>query len=294
MLKSWLAKWARVLRSFSNEQATLRAEFDRLQAAIVRDMPGNPAGHGFKVYSQADEDGMIAHIFDRVGAGHRTFIEIGCSDGLENNTHALLLLGWRGAWIDADSVKMGRLRSTLPDSPRLILRQAFVTPGNVTALLQDCSKALVAAELDFLSLDIDGRDLDVAAAILEHAAPRVVCVEYNAKFPPPMRMNVSAKHPGLWAGDDYQGASLASFNEVFSARGYVLVGCSVSGVNAFFVRGDLAGQFPQFAVDRLFQPARYHLRRLESGHPPSLKFLIDALAADPGRPEAHEFSKDHR
>jgi hypothetical protein len=112
-----------------------------------------------------------------------------------------------------------------------------------------------------------------------------VCVEYNAKFPPPMRVNVSARHSGVWTGDDYQGASLASFSDVFSERGYILVGCSASGVNAFFVRGDIAGAFPRYPMDVLFQPARYHLRRLESGHPPSLKFLkaeLSGAASDVG------------
>jgi hypothetical protein len=31
--------------------------------------------HGFKVYSQADEDGIIQEIFKRIGTSSRTFIE---------------------------------------------------------------------------------------------------------------------------------------------------------------------------------------------------------------------------
>lgn len=44
-----------------------------------------------KVYSQNDEDGIIAEIFRRIGVSdRRCFIELGVGDGLENNTLALL------------------------------------------------------------------------------------------------------------------------------------------------------------------------------------------------------------
>jgi hypothetical protein len=33
-------------------------------------------------------------------------------------------------------------------------------------------------------------------------------------------------------------------------------------------------------MDRLYQPARFHLTALRSGHAPSLSFLRDALLAD--------------
>jgi hypothetical protein len=56
---------------------------------------------GYKVYSQGDEDGIIAEIFRRIGAGDRRFVEFGCGDGLENNTASLLLQGWSGLWIDS-------------------------------------------------------------------------------------------------------------------------------------------------------------------------------------------------
>src|SRR5262249_7673878 len=42
--------------------------------------------HGFKVYSQADEDGIIQEIFNRIGAPSRTFIEFGVETGIECNS----------------------------------------------------------------------------------------------------------------------------------------------------------------------------------------------------------------
>ena len=56
--------------------------------------------HGFKVYSQNDEDGIIQEIFRRIGTQDRTFIEFGVANGYECNTAKLLLEGWRGLWIE--------------------------------------------------------------------------------------------------------------------------------------------------------------------------------------------------
>ena len=56
---------------------------------------------GYRVYSQADEDGILHEIFRRIGEGKRTFLELGVGNGLENNTLFLLVQGWSGIWIAA-------------------------------------------------------------------------------------------------------------------------------------------------------------------------------------------------
>ena len=55
---------------------------------------------GYRVYSQADEDGILHEIFRRIGEGNRTFLELGVGNGLENNTLFLLVQGWSGIWMD--------------------------------------------------------------------------------------------------------------------------------------------------------------------------------------------------
>ena len=84
-------------------QLELSRELARLQADVRTAMPDNPAACGFKVYSQADEDGIIEEICRRLGIERGHFIEIGCGDGRENNSHYLLLKGWRGIWVDGDA-----------------------------------------------------------------------------------------------------------------------------------------------------------------------------------------------
>jgi hypothetical protein len=50
--------------------------------------------HGYKVYSQNDEDGIIAEIFRRIGTTSHTFVEFGVETGVECNTAKLLVEGW--------------------------------------------------------------------------------------------------------------------------------------------------------------------------------------------------------
>jgi hypothetical protein len=237
-------------------------------------MPESPAGFGYKVYSQADEDGIIDRICDRLGVRAGSFAEIGCGNGRENNSHFLLLKGWRGVWIDGDPANIAAIRAALPASERLQVIEAMVTRENVGALLAPEVKRLGA--LDLLSVDIDGNDLQVASAAIAAFRPRIVVGEYNAKFPYPLQIAVTYEPLRSWQGDDYQGASLGAWIEALAAD-YGLVCCNLAGTNAFFVRRDSLGVFTAYAPEALYQPARFHLTALQSGHPPSLTFLADAL-----------------
>lgn len=260
-------------------QSALSQEADRLRAELAAAMPGNPAASGFKTYSQSDEDGIIESIFARIGDGQRTFAEFGCGDGLENNSHLLLLKGWRGTWIDGNAKNIAFIAGHLPlTTARLSVIEAFVTRDNVTRLVSGGLERVGANldELDLLSVDLDGNDLEILAALLSTASPRVLCVEYNAMFRPPLEIAVAYDPDHAWAGDDYHGASLAAFAQRLGDR-YALVCCNVAGLNAFFVRSDLAEAFPAHPVEALYQPPRLHLAWIDAGHPPSLKFLAAAL-----------------
>jgi hypothetical protein len=260
-------------------QSSLTQEADRLRREIAESMPGNPAAAGFKSYSQADEDGVIAAIFKRIGEGGRTVAELGCGNGLENNSHLLLLKGWRGVWIDGNPENIAHVASHIPlRTPRLSVMEAFVTRENVADLVAGGLRSTGGAldELDLLSIDLDGNDLQILLPLLEASDPRVVCIEYNAKFPLPVEVELPYDPTHTWAQDDYQGASLARILRRLENR-YTLVCCNVSGVNAFFVRNDLAAAFTAYPAEELYQPPRYHLIMIAAGHPPSLKFLAASL-----------------
>ena len=194
--------------------------------------------YGFKAYSQCDEDGIIQEIFRRIGVTNKTFLEIGVGDGLENNTLFLLLKGWKGVWIDGDSKNIKAIQNKfafLKDSGRLSIKLAWVDKDNIDSLIQDFG---LPQEIDLLSLDIDGNDYHVLENIV-FLNPRAMVLEYNAKLPPPVKWVMAYDQYHTKTNTDYFGASLKSFEYLLYKRGYCLVGCNISGVNAFFVRKDL-------------------------------------------------------
>lgn len=228
---------------------------------------------GHKVCSQQDEDGMICEIFRRIGTTNRCFVEIGVGDGFENNTLNLLYEGWGGVWVDGCATSMAAIRSRYAEwlaARRLAVQQQFVTCENVEALLASFA---LPDDLDLLSIDVDGNDYYLWQTI-NQLHPRVVVVEYNAKFVPPTRW-VQNYHPdSTWNGTDAFGASLASLTALAETKGYRLVGCSITGVNAFFVREDLLGGHFQapFTAENFYHPPRYNLIPcFRDGHAPGYR-----------------------
>lgn len=277
--KFYLGLFGRALSDESGRQIGIVREIDRLREQIRSRTPENIALRGARVYSQCDEDGIIEAIFETLG-GPGSFIEIGCGNGLENNTHALLLKGWKGVWVDGSKHGIEYITSALGGSqfPRLLVDCQFVDAHNVAALFRRYAGVLGTHKPDFLSLDIDGNDLHVLNAVLETVSPKVICVEYNAKFPPPMRLGIEYDPQHVWSGDDYHGASLAAFVAALKER-YSLLTCTVAGTNAFFVRADQRDRFRIYPAEDLYQPPRYHLTNLAAGHRASLRWLRNSLAS---------------
>jgi hypothetical protein len=145
---------------------------------------------------------------------------------------------------------------------------------NLLAHFTEGLKRVNATALDVLSLDLDGNDYYFVEALLQASyAPKLFIVEYNAKFPPPVEFKIDYNAQHQWQGDDYFGASLASFAQLFARFGYRLVCCnSHTGANAFFVRGDQAHLFDDVPTDinDLYVEPRYWLYR-KYGHTASAK-----------------------
>jgi hypothetical protein len=84
----------------------------------------------------------------------------------------------------------------------------------------------------------------------------------------------------IWKDDDCFGASLKYLEILFSEKGYYLVGCNISGVNAFFVRKDLVeDKFEApYSAEKHFEPARYYLTfGFSSGHSSTYTTLENML-----------------
>jgi hypothetical protein len=221
-----------------------------------------------RVFSQNGEDGILLHLFSRIGVADRTFVEFGVGDGTECNTANLSInFGWRGLLMDRDEEAVERARRFYESVLEARASELRIVPCAVTA--ENIDEVLAAegarGEIDLLSIDIDGNDYWVWRAITA-VDPRVVVIEYNASFGPDRSMTVAydpgfdrfAKHPSGY----YHGASLAAQAKLGAEKGYVLVGCDSNGVNAFFVRRDVAeGRLPAVTAKDAYVPdyRRRHL-----------------------------------
>ncbi len=205
--------------------------------------------------SQHGEDGMIREIFRRIGTTNRVFAEVGVGDGTENNTAFLLSTGWTGYWIDGDDLFVDTVKDR-PDLSDGCLKWlvSFVTRENVAGLFKQMG---VPIEIDFMSLDIDQNTYYLWDGLRQYR-PRVVVVEYNSVLPADVDWKVRYESSRTWNGTQNFGASLKAFEKLARELGYSLVGCDFHGLNAFFVRDDLAAsKFAEpFTSENHYEPPR--------------------------------------
>jgi hypothetical protein len=234
---------------------------------------------GSKCFSQTDEDGITLEILRRIGkldAG--VFAEFGVGDGTENNTLLLKAMGWKGFWVGGQE-----LAFELPQQSRdfSFLRE-WITAENIVALADQARTRIGAAAVDVISLDLDGNDIYLAERLLAGGyRPDLFIVEYNSKFPPPVKWSIDYDPNHIWQRDDYFGASLASFADLFQRHEYRLVCCnSHSGANAFFVRNIHLHAFADVPTDLrdLYVPPRYHMYR-SYGHKRSARTVATLFKA---------------
>lgn len=225
----------------------------------------------FKVYSKHGGDGILAHIFSKIGTTNTTFVEVGVEDGTECNTTNLSFnFGWNGLLIDANEAwiksarifyknKLGSMFSNIK------MIAGFVTAENVNQLITDGG---VMGEIDLLSMDIDSNDFWVwnSIAVVD---PRVVVMEYNAafghrsltiKYDPRFHFQKVFKENPL-----YFGASLSALTRLAKKKGYILVACDTHGHDAFFVKREVAaGKFIELSPEEAFYPNPYTIRTIGS------------------------------
>jgi hypothetical protein len=194
-----------------------------------------------RVFSQNGEDGVLGEILRRTGVGGGGFVEFGTQDGTEGNTVFLAhVLGWSGVYLEPDAAAFAALQRRYAGNPRVRTVQAAVEPDTVEALF---AGAGVPEEPDVVSIDVDGNDYWIWRA-LQHFRPRVVVIEYNGSLDVASR-RVMPYTPGFrWDHTSGYGASLGALEDLGAEKGYRLVHTESAGVNAFFVREDLAGGFP--------------------------------------------------
>ena len=235
----------------------------------VRDMDriGSLADVEFRVYSQWGEDGIIEWLVSRLPGIERSFVEFGVENFGEANTRFLLRnRGWRGLVMDGTAANMAHVRSqALHWMHDLVAVDAFVTAENINELITTNG---FAGELGILSVDIDGNDYWVYKAI-DCVNPAIVILEFNGVLGDrhaistpydPAFERLKAHHSG-----QYFGASITAMVSLAKEKGYTFVGTNSNGVNAFFVRDDLAPAITA-SIDRIVSwPSRHRDSRDGNG-----------------------------
>jgi hypothetical protein len=202
----------------------------------------------FRVSSQNQEDGLTLALLGEVGETNRRFVEIG--SGLSGGNSAFLAreLGWSGLMVDGHAEHMTQVARRFP---MVTAMAAWVTRENVNELIAGNG---FGGEIDLFSLDLDGNDYWVWEAMTA-CSPRIVILEYNSMFGPDRAVTIPYdpafdrhRHHAL-----YYGASLSALTRLAARKGFRLVAVEPTGVNAFFLRNDLASHIPACEPRRAFR-----------------------------------------
>jgi len=222
--------------------------------------------HGYKIFSQQDEDGIIDEIFKRIGTESKTFVEMGLETGIECNTTNLLYQNWSGLWIESNVDSVANIKKNFNKflNNNLNVYCEKILSANVNKILLKYFNQ--GSEVDLLSIDIGVHTYHVLEAI-NAINPRVIVTEYNAKYGPTIDWKVKYNENVQWDNTDYFGGSLNAFKKMLNKKNYVLVGCNVTGVNAFFVREDYKEKFEENASGEFhFIEGRYWLKNAFSSN----------------------------
>jgi hypothetical protein len=240
----------------------------RIQQNILKEILSNkhhtdnksfPSEFEHQTFSQNGEDGILIEILNRIGSANNRFLELGSGDGTENNTKILLELGWKGLWVDGEKenctrAKYGNERHVKSGS--LEVKHSLVTIENINQILEEFEN-----DIDVLSIDLDLNTYHLWEAINSSLCARVVIIEYNGFFPSDSDWVAEYRSDERWEGGIEMGASLSSISKLSKEKGYRLIGCEVTGTNAFFIREELAEvHFPESKnTGKFFKPARPYL-----------------------------------
>jgi len=193
--------------------------------------PEHLLSHAKKVHSQNGEDGIIERILQVIPARDNWCVEFGAWDGqhLSNTRYFIEDFDYKAVLIEGDPVKYRELKKFYSKNDKVIPMNRFVGWTSPQTLDQVLNETNIPKNFDLLSVDIDGNDYHVIAA-LNKFAPKVICVEYNPTIPNDVEF---VQKPDFSIN---QGASLFSLEKLGKRMGYELV--AALPYNAFFVKNE--------------------------------------------------------
>jgi hypothetical protein len=207
-----------------------------------------------RVLSQNGEDGILRFLLDRLGVAAGSFVEIGAERHEANCLLLALYQGWTGVFVDGDPDVAANLAELLRHTADVRVVNEMVDPATVDAAMDRWG---VPAEIDVLSIDVDGSDYYVWEA-LRSVRARIVVIEYNAALDPD-RALVQPPGAPAWDGTVNFGCSVGALRRLAEEKGYGLVYLESSGTNAFFVALEHLTELGPLPAARNRSP-NYHLR----------------------------------
>ncbi len=218
-------------------------------SALRRLDPATPSTWEFSGFSQNGEDGILDYLCGHLLQPNRYFIEIGASNGLENNTTWLALAKrYGGLMIDGDPAKVSECRQTFAVlNGALEFETMMVNPESTHAF----ERLALFKDPDVFSLDIDSVDYFVAEALIDRVLrPKIVVIEYNSTFGPERAVTIPYQFPfnrhRAHPTGYYYGVSVMGLRRLLEGKGYRFVTVDQNGVNAFFAD---PRQFPSAFVE---------------------------------------------
>ncbi|MDX1972289.1 MAG: hypothetical protein SFY68_07140 [Candidatus Sumerlaeia bacterium] len=212
-----------------------------LAQSLRRIDPTNPSTWEFAAFSQNGEDGIVDYCLQHLLKPERTFVEIGASNALENNSSYLAFVKkYCGLMVDGNTELIRFAKSHFQGFNHGVTYHAqMVEPDNIDKILE----LSASVTPDFFSLDIDGIDFYVAKALYEQGfRPSLVCVEYNSLFG--NERSITIPYQKAFTRHSYHsskqvyGVSLQGWHHFWTSRGYQFITVDMNGVNSFYARVD--------------------------------------------------------
>jgi len=202
-------------------------------------------------YSQNGEDGVLQFLLrvEIIQSRNGTCVEFGVEDGSERNTR----------YLAENNNYTGLLMDGSYENPLINLKKEWIYSTNIGSLFL---KYNVPNNFDVLSIDLDSFDYFVWKNISNKYKPAVVITEINSFFPPPIAITQKNGFHNKETHDIHFGMSLAAAYLLAREKGYSLFYVEEMGVNAFWVRDDMAKKllnmgWPMNDIKLLYTPCGY-------------------------------------
>ena len=220
--------------------------------------------HEASLFSQNGEDGIIRYIFSQIGFESRYFVEFGFGAHQCNSLRLILHEHFKGLMMDGseEQCRIFNLTCKAKGISDVHAVNAFINRDNLEHLIRSNN---IPAEIDFLSIDVDGNDYWFWRC-LQCINPRVICIEYNSgigsKYSWTIPYNKEFERFSAHPSGFFAGASIKALESLGEKKGYRLVGCDTTGTNAFFLRNDLGNnQIPTLKASEAFRPHQNWIQR---------------------------------